>query len=330
MYKVNELQGLNRTKQFLKDPESEKFLENFNRILRGNEIKNYSEVEETLPTIFIHGLPRSGTTLLMQFLINQLDLGYVNNLVARFWLAPVYGFNLSKVLLKPDVLLNYESSYGKTIDLFGPHEFAFFWTHWLKMENMPPYFPDQMRKKIDWKGLMTVLMNIALTTGKPMIYKGILPGYHIEQFLNRMQKSIFIYVERDTKDVACSLYDARIAYYNDPSRWWSIYPDSYESIKDLPYNLQIPRQVHDLEQQFTKYIEQLPPHCQERVVRIKLEEFCDQPEALIDKIQLKIRELSSPPLLTKQNPVKPFTYSPYKKSSDAYKAISEGISLFLE
>jgi hypothetical protein len=41
------------------------------------------------PVFFIVGAPRSGTTLLLQTIINHYNLGYINNFIARFWEAPV-------------------------------------------------------------------------------------------------------------------------------------------------------------------------------------------------------------------------------------------------
>ena len=43
---------------------------------------------EGRPIIFVMGLPRSGTTPLVQLLVQKFKLGYVTNLVARFWESP--------------------------------------------------------------------------------------------------------------------------------------------------------------------------------------------------------------------------------------------------
>src|SRR5581483_9026315 len=54
-------------------------------------------VTEEFSNIFILGLPRSGTTLLSQIIFNNLDLACTNNLIARFWDAPLCGTHLSKI-----------------------------------------------------------------------------------------------------------------------------------------------------------------------------------------------------------------------------------------
>ena len=49
--------------------------------------KHYSQ---NYPIIFIVGVPRSGTTLLSQLLIEHLDIGYINNHIAKYWMAPLH------------------------------------------------------------------------------------------------------------------------------------------------------------------------------------------------------------------------------------------------
>jgi hypothetical protein len=48
--------------------------------------------------VFVLGVPRSGTTLTSQLLAYCLDAGYVNNAAARFWLAPVHGIRLARLI----------------------------------------------------------------------------------------------------------------------------------------------------------------------------------------------------------------------------------------
>lgn len=276
----------NRTTSFYKGADDESFLTGINEIIEPHELANYKDLEEERPTIFVHGLPRSGTTLLMQYLINSLDLGYINNLIARFWMAPVHGIGLSKILLNEQSDIQYKSTYGKTKELFGPHEFSYFWIKWLKMENMPPYYPESIESQIDWVGLKKVLLNIADALGKPMIYKGICPGYHLEKTLNVLQKSVFVYIKRDPVDVSCSLLKARRAYYDDPNMWWSMYPEEYEQIKNLEYKEQIPAQVYHLKNQYEKPMSK--QEVLERTLIVDYREFCENPVKILDQLTQRL------------------------------------------
>ncbi|MCH8331709.1 MAG: hypothetical protein IH946_10110, partial [Bacteroidetes bacterium] len=170
-------------------------------------------------------------------------VGYVNNLIAKFWLSPVTGITLSRIVLKNGNNTSFTSDFGKTRELFEPHEFGYFWIHWLKMKDMPPYIPTDVESKIDWDGLYQTLLNISDAFGKPFAFKALSPGHHIARFAEMLDKALFIYIERDPLDVGLSLYQARMEYYNDPAQWWSMFPPEYDALKDLPYWEQIAGQI---------------------------------------------------------------------------------------
>ena len=75
--------------------------------------------------IFIVGLPRSGSTLLVQLLIAKLRLGYATNLMARFWGRPAFGVALNRALsTDPGAISVSDSVYGQTQGYEGHHEFG--------------------------------------------------------------------------------------------------------------------------------------------------------------------------------------------------------------
>jgi len=83
---------------YAKEPSDEEFLRRLNEDLAEREQALYADVGVERPVVFVVGLPRSGTTLLSQLLAYCLDAGYVTNVAARFWLAPVHGIRLSRLL----------------------------------------------------------------------------------------------------------------------------------------------------------------------------------------------------------------------------------------
>ena len=138
-----------RTNKYSKDEELEKFLDVLNRQLEMLEPVYRKNLARGKPVIFILGLHRSGATLITQAIAKALEVGYINNFVARFWLAPVTGIRLSKNLLKDKKEIGFESDFGKTHGIAEPHEFSYFWHHWFKMEDMPPYNPEETAKEIN-------------------------------------------------------------------------------------------------------------------------------------------------------------------------------------
>ena len=85
--------------RFRKDRKFEEHLANFNEILAPHEEAEYLARPETFSTLHVVGVPRSGTTLLAQLVASHLNIGCINNLIAAFWRAPVYGVRLSRKLL---------------------------------------------------------------------------------------------------------------------------------------------------------------------------------------------------------------------------------------
>ena len=74
----------------------------------------YNTITEDQTSIHIIGAPRSGTTLLSQLLLSFTQVGYINNLIAAFWNAPLYGIYLSKKLLPKAYISSFTSDYGAT------------------------------------------------------------------------------------------------------------------------------------------------------------------------------------------------------------------------
>ena len=126
-----------RTSPFAKNAAEETFFFTLNTILHNAELPSPETVCDVarLPLVYIVGVPRSGTTLLSQMLCGYLPVGYINNLIARFWLKPSVGIRLSKTVLGEEARrhITLRSTHGTTEGASSPHEFGYFWRHWLQL-----------------------------------------------------------------------------------------------------------------------------------------------------------------------------------------------------
>ena len=61
------------------------------------------------PVLFVTGSPRSGTTITAQALCQFLDVGYIDNLAAKFWKVPVTGLRLSQATFGADRASSFSS-----------------------------------------------------------------------------------------------------------------------------------------------------------------------------------------------------------------------------
>jgi hypothetical protein len=103
----------------------------FDIALRPFERREYERASRpTAPVILVVGPPRSGTTLVAQYLINQFDVCYLNNLTSLFPRSPIV---INKMLgrffkLRPG---DYDAFYGKSRGLAGPNDALSIWDRWL-------------------------------------------------------------------------------------------------------------------------------------------------------------------------------------------------------
>ena len=267
---------------YAKDPLGERFLEELNEYLQPRELDLYRDHEVEHPFLFVVGLPRSGTTLLSQVLAYCLDAGYVNNFAARFWLAPVHGIRLARLIAGDGEDVAFESDYARTRSLQDIHEFGYFWRHWLRKHT----FEDVVRAaesegEIDWAGLRRTLANVQHELGKPFVAKNMLGAYHMPRLREVLGRVLYVHVERDSLDVCVSILDARRKYYSDPDTWWSYVPVEYPELKDRDHWEQIAGQVHYLGRFYERSFAEMG---EEAVVRVTYAQLARDPGAVLAEV----------------------------------------------
>ena len=188
--------------------------------------------EPRYPVLFIVGLPRSGSTVMTQILIHRMKLGYVTNLVARFWMAPEYGIAITRSVSddpgsQPPEL---SSSHGQTDHYEGHHEFGYFWKRWFKYRTSH-YIDPRYWNEIEDRTLLSSLARMEAAWERPLIFKNP-PALSLQiALLNRIvPNALFLNLIRSDADVATSLYHARQAYCGTHEAWFSIKPPQYNEI----------------------------------------------------------------------------------------------------
>jgi hypothetical protein len=277
-----------RRGRYAKDAAGESFLEELNEYLRPREVELYGDHEIEHPFVFVVGLPRSATTLLSQVLAYCLDAAYVDNVAARFWLAPVHGIRLSRLLAGGAAGVTFESDYARTRSPHDIHEFGYFWRHWLKKETFDDVVHAREREdEIDWAGLRRTLANVQHEFGKPFVAKNMLGAYHLPRLRQVLGPVLYVYIERDRLDVCVSILDARRKYYDDPRTWWSYVPVEYPLLKDRDEWEQVAGQVHYLARFYERAFGEVGEDC---LVRVTYERLCRDPAAVLAAVQERAAE----------------------------------------
>ncbi len=267
-----------RNNNYKKDEYNENYLDNLNNYLKDYDFNNSSFTTD-YPSVFLVGLPRSGTTLAMQILTESLDLGFINNLTARFWKNPVVGIKLSKILEEKKEQSSFSSNYGKTKSLFEPHEFFYFWDNILNVSNN--YYDHKKRDlTFDSHKFKSEVMKLSKAFQKPTIYKGIYQGFHAKKISEVLPNTYFIYIKRKPLNVAKSLFQARIDYYNDANKWWGTHIKEYPKLKNECVEKQLATQVIRLEEEYLAQLDGL-----DNKIIIDYEKLCQSPNKIISSIR---------------------------------------------
>jgi len=283
---------LPRLARYAKDSRFEDYFSALNHLLFSAQLPDFTESQELekLPILYIVGLPRSGATLLSQIVSRHLPLGYINNLIARFWLRPSVGIRLSQAVLGNDArkYISTHSEHGTTNGPYEPHEFGYFWWHWFKLGQAPTHhLSDEMLSSLDAHGLKNALeKEILATFNAPVVFKNVICGF-LAAFLTRLHPlSIFAYIKRDLFALSASIINARKERYGSYLAWWSLKPSTYPfEIPQGDFVAEVAMQVRECKREMEQ--ELAKPGV--ITIHINYEELCSNPGQVIDKICAQFR-----------------------------------------
>jgi hypothetical protein len=269
---------------YVKDAAFERVLDDMNNVLEPLEANYVAQFTEPRhPTIFIAGTQRSGTTLLMQLLIARFEVGYVSNLIARFWKAPYIGARLFKELQRKRHPREptFRSRLGTTYGYEGPHEFGYFWQHWFPYSDTHQVLPEDLAK-IDFDRFCRDLAALESVFDAVMVFKNpIVFSLNITPLAEILPNALFLICRRDPLYVAQSTLQSRIEYYDDKGAWLSVKPKQYTWLKDEPYPKQIAGQIYFTEKQIQASLDLLEPS---RYLTVEYENLCKNPGMELERV----------------------------------------------
>ncbi len=234
-----------------------------------------------LPTVFVVGAPRAGTTLLAQLLASTGALAYVNNFVARFWSAPVVGALIDKALRVSGGTpsLEYDSKFGTTAGWSGPHEFGYFWRRWLPVDDADATRSQQ--GDADVGELLRELYGLEQVYDKPLFFKNLRCTLHIPFLAATLPRAQFVLVRRNPLFNAQSILLMRQAKYGNQSEWGPIRPKEYSKLASRSPAEQAVGQVYYLLKEAKSALAQLD---ESRYLEIQYEGLCAQPTSVVSSI----------------------------------------------
>jgi len=217
--------------------ELDRFLASLGRRLEGfePEIPPPSVDPAARPILWVVGTPRSGTTLLAETIAAAADVGWVDNLAARFPRQPTVGMLLSETMRRHAGTVESEGppggaryEIGRTRGLHGTHEFGFFWSQWLGLEADGSHRLDaERRAAVDRAGLGDRLRAMIAVADRPFLVRNVICGLNAALLAEIHPRSLFIEMRRDRRDTAASILGCRRRHGGGAHRWWSLRPSSW-------------------------------------------------------------------------------------------------------
>jgi hypothetical protein len=249
------------------------------------------------PQVFVIGLPRTGTTLIYQYIVHRLAISYFTNGVGKYFKSPCL-ITYIQHKLYGNYQSDFISHYGKVAGPNAPREAGSFWGRFFGFDNYINY------SEVDKKDVHTIRNTIACIQNifgdVPFVNKNVKHMLRIDTLCGIFPKVHLVIVERDLEDVAISTLRSRYNNLSDPNKWWSVKPPNFDELKGLETFEQVGYQLISLQKKLSFDLSKI---AHSRVIRLSYEEFCTNPDSIIEKITNVIDGMDYG-----NNPVKQFKF----------------------
>lgn len=248
------------------------------------------------PLVLVVGPPRSGTTLLMQWLASTGAFAYPTNLLSRFYDAPYIGARIQQLLTDPRFQYGEElydlkpsrtdlrSNTGKTKGALEPSEFWYFWRRFIPNED-PEWITDKQEDQIDGVGFLQEIASLESVFGKPFVMKGMILQFNIAALFRHLGRILILHIRRDPLFNAQSLLETRQRYFGNKKLWYSVKPRQYPELEKLDPYRQVAGQIYYTNQSIQCEIDALPDHSS---LTIEYEDLCSNPEGVYRRIHSRL------------------------------------------
>jgi hypothetical protein len=253
----------------------------FDYLLKPWERRIYARATKpNKPLIIVVGPPRSGTTLVAQYLINQFSVGYLNNLTSLFPRSPIAA---NRLFMSADRFRrgDYRAFYGKSRRLSGANDGLYIWDRWLGQDR------HQVPKTLlnDGASMSKVFGALTDFVDRPIVNKVNRLNTCAELVVDEIENVSFVCLHRDPLFLAQSLFLARTEILGDVDSPYGTEHDNRhldDPIEDVCQQVMFHEQCARKQQQILG---------EERFTIISYESFCENPEAFAQAIAARVPAL---------------------------------------
>ena len=261
----------------------QRFVGNLSLLRRwGRRTVERTEIAQDLPTLFIIGPPRSGSTLLSQLLVSHFtNVAYISNIVSLFFGSPVWVTRRLRRFIPRYEGDHHSSSFGYVSGLWAPSEAGPLFTNWfghsISSVDIPPEQREQVRRSVKL---------IGEAMGGPLLIKSMKLSLKITDIAEMIPDSIFIYIKRDAAYSVQSILQTRQKINGNYDDWWSYPVEGVEELVKMDPFDQVANQlriINDcIESAATKIAD-------ERFLRIEYEALCENPHQVLDEVAARLK-----------------------------------------
>lgn len=255
----------------------------FDILLERAEKRLYAqETAPQKPIIFVCGAPRTGTTLMEQFLIKNLDVAYFNNLTSIFVRSPIKSNLLYSRIFGTHKKVSYNSYYSKTTYFTGPNDAFYLWNRWMTEDETGMQCVltgDNVDDMVKFFAAYETAFN------KPIVSKNNSLNTRAEEVAKVLPTAYFICMTREDVYLAQGLLQARMEIQGNIKTRYGVDNPHKDEIADQNYIVDVCDQVKYHER---KIAEQQKIIGEDRFWIIPYEEFCKDPRALLERVSTDI------------------------------------------
>ena len=232
-----------------------------------------------LPVTFIFALPRGASTPFHQLILSSMQIGYASNIMARFWRAPYLGALLQEDMQTNDYVSNFRSKLGNTFGPLEPHEWGWFWRHWLRLKGDDHYCSKN--DPPDFKVLSSLFGAIESVTEAPLIFDSVFAMANIREMRQAIPKTLAAHVIRPPYYVCNSIIKGRLARSGNLSEFYGHRPRNIDDILKINDPVeQIVRQVKSILDEMER---DLASFSSDEVFTVHQDELLDDFNAITDR-----------------------------------------------
>lgn len=221
--------------------------------------------------VFVIGAPRTGTTVLYDFLTSSFESAYLTNAAALLFRSPMLATRLFSPGLAPRRFRG-RSRMGYVPGVRAPSEAGALNRFWFADEGVPA--PPAAR-------IRAFVGALSARLGGSLVIKNVYNSFRLPRILEVFPEAIFVLVRRDVRFAAQSLLLARRELYGSDEEWFSLKPPEYDEVRDLPPIDQVVRQVLCIERHILDARRQLGIS---RFMTVRYEEFCRSPQTVAERM----------------------------------------------